>query len=915
VSRAIIAHFQKRVLQSETGGTPLSEFERQIADRRNNAFTSPDETLAWALTNKDAQKYLESIPYKKATAWSWFVDAVRNVLGLPSGEHTALSEVLRISDHLLEPDTISSLEPIASATGTAMARQSPKYEMFSQARDEAPEKESIYSHIDPRKIVHGYSPYVGVEMSKLPSGSIRDAVKTAFVPADQGSGKAVAGIIRANTGEQAFKREQAFTKLIGFAKIMSKFSPADNFKFTDDMEHGRLIDSPRLNEAAVALRKAYDEKTQQVRDLGTGALDTFNVNYMAHIYKDPAKAEAFFSGILSKRSLEGGKGFLKQRKYATLKEAMAPVEEGGGGLTPITDNPVEMALLKMREMDRFIYGQKIWQELKASGLVKFYRPGQAPDGMVKVNDKLASVNSRSEEAGGMVHRGDYYAPEEAATVINNHLSPGLAGNGFYDTFRGIGNAMNTAQLAFSLYHVGFTTLDAIVSKNALAFMQFRRGDMVAGVKNLFMGTLGAPITPFINGYNGHRLLQVYRGDATDPDLAPMVEALQLAGARQRDDLYRNTTVNAFKQAARAGRYGEAAMKFLPTLLDYMNKPVFEYLVPRQKFGVFFDLAQDAIKHNPSMDLATKREVFGKIWDSVDNRMGELVYDNVFWNRALKDGLMAVTRSVGWNLGTVRELGGGVLDAKDIFTNKQMSPRTAYVFALPFTAAIIGSVIQYLYTGKGPDDLKDCFFPRDGGVESDGKTPTRKSLPSYVKDVMEYGHDIAGFVKYGTDPLHTVENKLSPAISTISQMLKNKDYYDAAIRNPSDTAVRQVVEEGKFLLKNLEPFSVRNYQNQPAGGALGAGVPGYVSSASFYGLSPAPGYMTKSDADLESQEVARQAPALMKMFREEIKADGLQDDTIQRMISSGLTQEQRTLIIRNSSGAYHQYKPRHFGDGG
>ena len=860
-------------------------------------FVNPSEFWAVNMTRIMENRYRAGESGIWAQGKQWLAEAVQHIkgaLGLRS-DAPMLKEMNRL---------------LSKGDGTfvnhSMLQDGP--ETFN---DIAPEKESIYSHIDPRNIVHGYSPYVGVEMQALPKGSFKETAHTAFAPASKGAAKEAAGVFRSNYGEQAYGREQALTKLQKFAKMFDKFAPADNYKFIDDIENNRVIDNPRLNEAAVALRSILDSYRDRVRSLGTGALDNFNVNYFPHIYKDAGKAEAFFKGVLSKRSLEGGKGFLKQRKYDSLADAIKPEDQGGGGLTPITDNPVEMTLLKLREMDRYIYGQKIFAELKLAGLVKFYRPGTAPDGMVKINDKIGNINSPAAE-GGMIHRGDYYAPAEAATVINNHLSPGLAGNGFYDAFRGIGNAMNTAQLAFSLYHVGFTTLDAIVSKNALAAMQFKRGDIASGAKNLLMGTLGSPITPFLNLKQGDRLLKAYRGDISDPAMAPLVEALQAAGARQRDDLYRNTTVNAFKQAVRAGRYGEATMAAIPTMLDYMNKPVFEYLVPRQKFGVFFDMAQDAIKQNPNMDMATKRAVFGKIWDSVDNRMGELVYDNVFWNRALKDGLMAITRSVGWNLGTFRELGGGVLDAKDIFKDKSLSPRTAYVLALPFTTAIIGSAIQYLYTGQGPQDLKDCFFPRDGGVELDGKTPTRKSLPSYIKDVAEYGHDIEGFIKYGSDPLHTVKNKLSPSISTINQMLSNEDFYGGAIRSPGDSAVRQADDVSAYLLKQILPFSVRNFQNQPSGGGAGGGVPGYLTSASFYGLSPAPGYITKSAADQESQEVAKDAPALIRKFRESIKENGIQDDTVARMIAAGLTPEQRKLILKNSGGQFHQFKPRAFG---
>src|SRR5206468_1599241 len=131
-----------------------------------------------------------------------------------------------------------------------------------------------------------------------------------------------------------------------------------------------------------------------------------------------------------------------------------------------------------------------------------------------------------------------------------------------------------------------------------------------------------------------RLLKAYLGNVNDPDMAPIVEALTSAGGRVKmDDVYRNAAANEFRQAVRKGNWGTAAMKALPRLLDVLNKPIFEYLVPRQKLGVFFDMAKDALEHEPGMDIARKREVMGKLWDSVDNRMGELVYDNVFWNRA------------------------------------------------------------------------------------------------------------------------------------------------------------------------------------------------------------------------------------------------------------------------------------------
>jgi hypothetical protein len=119
-----------------------------------------------------------------------------------------------------------------------------------------------------------------------------------------------------------------------------------------------------------------------------------------------------------------------------------------------------------------------------------------------------------------------------------------------------------------------------------------------------------------------------------------------------------------------------------------------------------------------------REAVQRAWDSVDNRMGQLVYDNLFWNR---DG----QRRWQWHR---CDLSAGISEAfakwaeelKDTITlplrvrralkeGKAVEPivthRMAYVAALPIVTAIVGAMTQYLFTGKGPTELKDYFFPR------------------------------------------------------------------------------------------------------------------------------------------------------------------------------------------------------------
>lgn len=757
-----------------------------------------------------------------------------------------------------------------------------------------------------RSMRDGYSPYVGVEAEKMPSTPFGDSLKKVFAPATRGDAATeTASIIRANLGKQAREREVAMARLEKTAAMFDKLPVSDSYRFIDNMERGTPNGIPQLDDAAKALRTLLDERRDAVIALGKGQLENFNENYFPHIWKQKRTAASFFS----RSSMEGSKDFLKQRSHEYFSDGLH------AGLDPVTTNPVELTMLKAREMDRYIYGQRIFGEMKQAGIAKFVKFGtKAPDGFAKLNDKIARVMNYSDAEKAMILRGDYYAPEKAATVFNNHLSPGLAGIGFYDMWRAAGAAMNAAQLGLSAFHLGFTSMDVMVSKVALGVKQISRGDFLKGVGNVAMGV--SPAQPIMNIIKGDRLLRAYLDKLQDPELAPIVDALMQAGGRVKmDDFFRAAPVNAFKQALRQGKYGSAAMKALPRALDLLNKPIFEHLVPRQKLGVFFDMAKDLLAKYPNMTLQEKRERLGKLWDSVDNRMGELVYDNVFWNKTLKDALMATTRSVGWNLGTFREIGGGVKDLKDAISEKSLSDRSAYLFALPFVAAVMGAIIQYLYTGESPRDMKDSFFPRTGKMRPDG-SEDRLSLPSYIKDIYEYGHDISGWAKFGSNPLQTVRNKVHPLIGTVGEMLDNKDFFGNNIRSPGDSAVQQAQDEAGYLLKQMEPFSVRNFQQQnQAAGKTGSPLD-YVASPQFIGLGNAPGYITKTDKQIESGEVYRQMPGLEGKFRQELKdhPEGNKMAVVKRMRAAGMTDGQIRHVLTSAATKHHVARQKSFGLG-
>lgn len=104
LQNAFIKHFNQRVNDSKAGKVTLTEMEEAILKRNVNAGLDADELLAWGLTNPKFQQYLETIPYKARSMWTGFVDSIRSFLGMAPRMDTALSELLHVSENILNAD-------------------------------------------------------------------------------------------------------------------------------------------------------------------------------------------------------------------------------------------------------------------------------------------------------------------------------------------------------------------------------------------------------------------------------------------------------------------------------------------------------------------------------------------------------------------------------------------------------------------------------------------------------------------------------------------------------------------------------------------------------------------------------------------------------------------------------------------
>ena len=695
-------------------------------------------------------------------------------------------------------------------------------------------------------------------------GEVGDSLKVAFAPATRGE-QAVkgAGVMRENLAVLARQKEIAQETLKAGQRYFDRHingAPDEATRnqrfldFADAFESGKTQNLPQeVQDFAKTMRELINDRAGklQSRDL----VQPYIENYMSHLWQRPGQQPGGpdIGAILSsRRPMAGKEGFRRERTLPTYRDGIE------AGLQPVDWNPVGLVLKSLEQMDKSIMAHDVRQELGATGLRQFAGLGQSPpQGWVRGNDPADTVHQNAEQ--GLILRGHYYYPEPVARIINNHLQPGLRGNKAYDVVREVGNTMNQFQLGFGAFHAGFAVIDTQISAAALGLQEISRGDFLKGAGHL----LGAPLAPIKALWQGSKVLREYYAPGSQgAEAAQVVQWLEEAGGRSRmDAFYKGDHLQRFRDAIQSirqgkGGVGSALYNALPALSEALSKPVMEAMVPRMKLGVFADMARSEMERlGPMSDPSTRRAVLGKAWDSVENRLGQLTYDNLFWNRVVKDLAMVGVRSVGWNLGTVRELGGGVKDipgsVKGVLQGKGISPRLAYLAALPLVHGFYGAMYQYLATGQWPQELKDYFFPRTGRTRPDG-TPDRISLPSYMRDVAHLTNRAGeGPMRVGQNAWEMAKSKLHPFVGTVGEMLDNQDFYGAAIRNPDDSAVRQSLDTAKHMLKSFEPFSVRGFQQQKQQGApLGQRL------QSFVGMTPAPSYITHTAEQQRAAEMGR-----------------------------------------------------------
>src|SRR5579863_626803 len=625
-------------------------------------------------------------------------------------------------------------------------------------------------------------------------------------------------------------------------KMFDKMPDEDRIAFIDRLKRGQPQATPELQAIADMYGKMDKELYDEVNKFKESL--PFKENHFRVLWKElpgGEKSRSWFGS--SKRPLEGSKGFLKKATLADISEGIA---RGG---VPLSTNPMTMFKAAYADAMKFVTAHRMFDALNEDGFIKFVRNGgEVPEGYTKIDDKIASVYFPVKE--GVVKTGEFYIEKNAGRLVNNHLSRDLIRES--PVGRGLMNLKNiytAAELGLSGYHASAIALEGISSDIGRGMRKLvnlgLRGDFKSAGEGI-LDILKSPFSPkttFSLGRNTIKLATEGEFEKSDfgkkflkanPLAKQYIHDLFMGGGlmKQSADLKANT-YKAMKEAAGKDNYIGAALRSIPALNELVMSPLFDHYIPAMKVGMFmkeFPLALQEQQADLASGKTTRAEIARKTVDFIDDRLGEMNFDNLFWNRTFKTSMQLMLRSVTWKLGNLRAMGGAPIEQAMEFYNaaKQgrapnLSPKVAWVLGLATMQTALATVTQYIATGTYPQNIKDLIAPR---LDKDDDKQ-RIVLPTYIKDVTHLAYK---------GPADYIRSSLAGDLGKLNDIWSNSDFQKYQIYNPNDGALDKAKDIGEYVLP--KPISFSNLQKSiKEGDSYGQ------MAMSFFGLNKAPKYLT------------------------------------------------------------------------
>jgi hypothetical protein len=685
-----------------------------------------------------------------------------------------------------------------------------------------------------------------------------DTAKKIFSPATvNDEARAAANLHRQILGKRGIEADKAAYDLGKHQRVVGNAPPEDQLKiirYVENRSKGGVPLDPKYKPAADAIKSVADRYRKQIEYVMGKDGPNFVTDYYARMWKQkPADVE---------------RAIARQGSGRNLKARSLPTYEDGlkAGLTPVYPNPLDAMTAYSENMGRFLATHEILDGMEKAPQIgaRWFAPGKQPEGWVA----LSGVKTRTPErlivksGEGLIGKQPekaLFAPEGAARVYNNFISKGLDKGDAGPIYRGAraaSNAMVQLKLGLSAFHASVMGQEGIVSEMARGLKQVSRGD-VKGLATMAK----APAAPVTTYARGAKMLDQITGKAApaafDGKLNSLYERTgqrlgmdKIYATRKGTSLFSSALRGTFQrdlqqalQTTYKGKVGDRVKGVLDltgNVIQSTAAPLFEHYIPNLKRGAWAKQMEDFLKANPGATEAEQTAYGQKLADSIDNRFGELVVDNNFWNRSAYQIGQLLMLSPSWNIGTAREIGGGVINIpkslKGVVEGKGIDDKTAYVAALVGTTMLQNGAATYLHTGQMPEGA-DWFAYRTGGTDPATGKPERAMLPGYMKDVLAWG--LQG-------PGKEALNKLNPGLKSLTELLSNKDFKDQPIRDVNAPADKQAGQVAEYAVEQGSPIAFGE-SSKPKKGSKLSGL------ERFMAVRPAPRYLTDPKGVKAAQE--------------------------------------------------------------
>lgn len=641
----------------------------------------------------------------------------------------------------------------------------------------------------------------------------------------------------------------------------------DRILFISRMRSGEGQSTQKLDDYAYTLNGIFDEAFK-----GLSKISDINMldNYFPQFWKRPDDYSRFVEAHRKNNApIEGSADFLKERMINDLADGI------NAGLVPVSTNPAILAQLYLRNSAKYQMAHALLSDLIRKGLAVpsvdgVYNsitgekiPASFEEGGYSIFKNFARQYYKMEAKAGRGERtittrtgdvtikpygGKIYVPPETNEALGSIFGKGLMNTNFDNIFRAVGNMgnhLNFMQLSLSGYHMLTTTGNFIGTHMGLAV-----SDLLSGKIGSAAVDLGKAIAfPYsIAKAFGHYQDLIKSNDAgmyNDPALKMLIEA---GGRLRPDPIYRDNWRNTLLKNYSELKNGDETNKMWGTakvlgdsfmaIMTSATDAIMEHWVPVLKMQAFTDLAQSELERiKPATDM-DRMQLLQDAYTHIENRFGEMDYNRLFMNRAIKEGSFLMFRASGWTIGVMKEgagalMGGMVKSIKRLGKGQGLNPDTAFLLGLIATNAAACGIYNQIRWGN-LTGWRDMIGYRTGNINKDG-TPEYRMPLAFIREWYAYGKNIPTFVEHGEmrsainatvgNFSTEMSNKISPAISFMQEIIKNKDYFgdpifshhDFLSDNDKENYIQRVMDSKigdgiKFLSSNIIPISFRGENN-------------------------------------------------------------------------------------------------------